>query len=237
MQNQSHTIDTTNTTEIENANLTRRFFVWVYSWMFAGLLTTGFFAYYAANTPGFVGLLYSNELIFWGIVLFQFALVVFIGLKIDSFDVSVSRFLFFVYAALNGLIFSGLLLMYTTESITTVFFLTSATFGIMSIYGYTTKKDLTTLGNISIMALVGIIIATCLNLFLRSETFMWVLTYVGILTFVGLTAYDTQKLKRIASSIDSEESAAKQSVIGALALYLDFINLFLRLLRLFGKRR
>ena len=234
MQNQTPTIDTM---ETENAGLIRKFFVWVYCWMFAGLLTTGFFAYYAANTPGFVNLLYSNTLVFYGIVIFQFVLVVFIALKINSFDVSFSRFLFFVYAALNGLIFSGLLLIYTTESITTVFLLTAATFGIMSIYGYTTKKDLTTLGNISIMALVGIIIATFVNLFLNSETFMWVLTYIGILTFVGLTAYDTQKLKRIASSIDNEESAAKQSVIGALALYLDFINLFLRLLRLFGKRR
>ena len=231
MENHSYSLGT------QNSTLTQVFFTQVYSWMFAGLLTTGFFAYYTANSPAFLSLIYGNNFIFFGLIIVELGIVIALSAKIDSFNVSTSRFLFFVYSALNGLTMAAIFIIYTYESIATTFFITATTFGIMSIYGYVTKADLSKLGSILIMALIGLILATIVNIFLKSEAFMWVLTYAGILIFVGLTAYDTQKLKKIANSIENENTLAKISVIGALTLYLDFINLFLYLLRIFGKRR
>ena len=147
-------------------------------------------------------------------------------------------FLFFVYSAVTGVTLSAIFLMYTQESIATTFGITAGTFGATALFGYVTKKDLSKMGSILFMLLIGLIIASVVNMFLKNDTMMWILTYVGIVIFVGLTAYDMQKLKKIAHSIDDDESSiAKFAVLGALTLYLDFINLFLRLLQIFGKKR
>lgn len=153
-------------------------------------------------------------------------------------ECEMASFLFFVYSAVTGVTLSAIFLMYTQESIATTFGITAGTFGATALFGYVTKKDLSKMGSILFMLLIGLIIASVVNMFLKNDTMMWILTYVGIVIFVGLTAYDMQKLKKIAHSIDDDESSiAKFAVLGALTLYLDFINLFLRLLQIFGKKR
>ena len=145
---------------------------------------------------------------------------------------------FLLYSVMNGLLFSSIFIVYTGESIALTFFITAGTFAAMSIYGYTTKADLSKIGSIAIMALIGILIASLVNYFLESETLYWIISYVGVAVFVALVAYDTQKLKDMAIyGFDGETAARKMSIFGALTLYLDFINLFLFLLRLFGSRR
>jgi FtsH-binding integral membrane protein len=146
--------------------------------------------------------------------------------------------LFMLYSALNGLTLSAILLVYTASSIASTFFITAGTFGAMSIYGYFTKKDLTSWGNLLFMALIGLIVASIVNIFWASSTMYWIITYAGVLIFVGLTAYDTQKIKNMSLELDAEsEEGRKGAIMGALALYLDFINLFILLLRIFGDRR
>lgn len=145
---------------------------------------------------------------------------------------------FCLFSCNRGVTLSAIFLMYTQESIATTFGITAGTFGATALFGYVTKKDLSKMGSILFMLLIGLIIASVVNMFLKNDTMMWILTYVGIVIFVGLTAYDMQKLKKIAHSIDDDESSiAKFAVLGALTLYLDFINLFLRLLQIFGKKR
>ena len=146
--------------------------------------------------------------------------------------------LFLLYSALNGLTMSIIFLIYTSASIASTFFITAGTFGVMSAYGYFTKKDLTSIGNIAFMGLIGIIIASIVNIFLQSPMLYWAVTYIGVLVFVGLTAYDTQKIKKMSLEMDIEsEEGSKGAVMGALALYLDFINMFIFMLRIFGQRK
>jgi FtsH-binding integral membrane protein len=146
--------------------------------------------------------------------------------------------LFLLYSALNGLTMSIIFLIYTSASIASTFFITAGTFGVMSAYGYFTKKDLTSIGNIAFMGLIGIIIASIVNIFLQSSMLYWLVTYAGVLVFVGLTAYDTQKIKKMSLEMDIEsEEGSKGAIMGALALYLDFINMFIFLLRIFGQRK
>lgn len=214
----------------------------VYSWMSAALLITGFVAWWAATTPAFLNLLYPpqggiNKLMFYGLIGAEFGLVIWLSARIHKMTSEKASLLFVLYAVLNGLTMSTIFLMYTSSSIASTFFITAGTFGAMSFYGYTTKKDLTSWGNLLFMALIGLIIATVVNMFLKSSMLYYILNYVGVLVFVGLTAYDTQKIKRMAANMNSEEDAKKGAVIGALTLYLDFVNLFLYLLRLFGDRK
>jgi uncharacterized protein len=144
--------------------------------------------------------------------------------------------LFIVYAALNGLTMAAIFLVYTRTSIASTFFITASTFGVMSLYGYTTKRDLTKMGSLLFMALIGLILASLVNFFLKSTALYWIITYAGVLIFVGLIAWDTQKIKRLSTQATDETSGRRIAIIGSLMLYLDFINLFLFLLRIFGKR-
>ena len=207
----------------------------VYAWMASGLLITAVVAYVVANSMEL--LLFSFQYR-WILFIAQLGLVFVLAGRINTLSHSAATGMFLIYSALMGMTLSGILVIYTSESIASVFAITAGTFGGMSLYGYTTKRDLSGMGSMLFMALLGIIIASFVNFFLRSEGLMWLLTYAGVLIFVALTAYDTQKLKKMAEQFAGDEEATKKfAIFGALTLYLDFLNLFLYLLRIFGKRR
>ena len=210
----------------------------VYNWMGLGLALTAFVALYTTSNHYLLSLIFGNSLIFFGLIIGELALVIVLGAAINRLQASTATLLFFLYAALNGLTLSVIFIAYTRASITSTFFVTAGTFAVTSLYGYTTQRDLTSWGSFFFMGLIGIIIASVVNIWLRSPMIYWVVTYAGVLIFVGLTAYDTQKLKQMAmTGFADEETARKSAVMGALALYLDFINLFLMLLRILGARR
>jgi hypothetical protein len=213
----------------------------VYGWMCGALALTGFVAAGIASDPELVKKIFSGSAAFMIIVIAQLAIVIGISAAINRISAAVAATGFILYAGLNGVIFSTLFLVYTQGSIAGTFFATSLTFGAMSVYGYVTKRDLTSIGNICFMGLIGLIIASVVNIFVASTMLYWITTYVGILIFVGLTAYDTQKIKKLSETAASgaldAETGKKYALLGALTLYLDFINLFLLLLRLFGRRR
>jgi FtsH-binding integral membrane protein len=206
-----------------------------YLWMAVGLVITGLVAAFTASSPFMLSLVYDNVLVFWGLLLLEIILVIVLAAAVTRLPVGVALTVFVVYAALNGVTLSGILLAYTKASLASTFFITAGTFAIMAFYGYTTKRDLTRLGNLAFMALIGLILASVVNLFLHNPVVYWVITYLGVLIFVGLIAYDTQKLKRLGSSAGGD-SASRLAILGALSLYLDFINLFLFLLRIFGRQ-
>lgn len=210
----------------------------VYAWMCLALTVTGFIAYRTAQSEALLGLVFGNSIILIGLIIFELGIVFWMSKNIATISSNMAIGLFMLYSALNGLTLSILLLVYTASSIASTFFITAGTFGAMSIYGYFTKKDLTSWGNLLFMALIGLIIASVINIFLASSTLYWIITYAGVLIFVGLTAYDTQKIKNMSLQLDAEsEEGRKGAIMGALALYLDFINLFIMLLRIFGDRR
>lgn len=217
---------------------TQRYMVKVYSWMAAGLILTGFVAMYTATSEAILGFIFGTKWMFFALILLELVAVgVLVGL-INKMSANMATVVFLLYAVLNGLTMSVIFLTYTEGSIASTFYVTAGTFGVMSIYGYFTKTDLTRWGNILFMGLVGLIIASVANFFMKSETLYWITTYAGVLIFVGLTAYDTQKIKRM-NIIGNEgtDSDHKEAIMGALTLYLDFINLFLYLLRIFGRRK
>ena len=226
-----------NTADSQTTALVQSFFMQVYGWMTFGLLTTGILALYTAHSQFLLNLIFGNKLVFYGLLFANLGIVFALSSSIQTLSATTASFLFFTYSALNGLTMASIFLLYTHSSIATVFFITAGTFGAMTLYGYITKADLSKWGSLFSMALIGLIIASLVNLFVQSPSLMWVLTYVGVLIFVGLTAYDTQRLKEMARHLDDEGTAGKFAVLGALTLYLDFINLFLYLLRIFGKRR
>jgi FtsH-binding integral membrane protein len=210
----------------------------VYNWMGLGLALTAFVALYTTSNPRLLSLILGNPLVFFGLIIGELILVVVLSAAINRLQASTATLLFFLYSAMNGLTLSVIFLTYTRASIASTFFVTAGTFGVTSFYGYTTQRDLTSWGSFFFMGLIGIIIASVVNIFLHSPMIYWVVTYAGILVFVGLAAYDTQKLKEMAlAGFTDDETARKGAVMGALALYLDFINLFLLLLRIFGSRR
>jgi hypothetical protein len=209
----------------------------VYAWMSAGLLLTGAIAMFVANQAGLVRAIYSNMFIFWGLIIAEVGLVIFLGARIAKMSPGLATAMFLLYSALNGITLSIIFLAYTTESIGVTFVVTAGTFGLMSLYGYTTRRDLTSMGNFLIMGLIGFFIGTIVNIFWANSTLYWILTYGGIIVFIGLTAWDTQKIKRMLAQAGDEDSIRRVSILGALMLYLDFINLFLLLLRIFGQRR
>lgn len=209
----------------------------VYVWMTMALVITGFTAYGVATSPGILQAIYSNQILFWGLVIAEFALVIGVSAAINRLSLAMATLMFVLYSVINGALLSFIFLAYTASSIATVFFITAGTFAVMAFIGYTTKTDLTSMGKILMMALIGLIIATVVNLFIKSSGFTLILSYVGVLVFVGLTAYDSQKIKQmLLQAPDAGEGAQKLALLGALSLYLDFINLFLYLLRIFGKR-
>ncbi|WP_314054950.1 Bax inhibitor-1/YccA family protein [Porphyromonas catoniae] len=204
-------------------------------WMTLGLAITGLASVFTVDSGLVFRMLEGN--MYWFLFIAEIALVWFLSARVMSLSLPVATGAFALYSILNGVTLSPIFLIYTSESIASTFFITAGTFGAMALYGYMTKRDLTRLGSLLFMALIGVIIATVVNIFLRSEILMWIITYAGIVLFVGLTAYDTQKVKQLAAqTAHDEELSKKVSIIGALNLYLDFINLFLYLLRLFGRR-
>jgi len=212
----------------------------VYNWMAIGLGLTGFIAFYVSNSPNMIRLIYGNRILFFGLIIGELALVFYLSARVQKIQASTATALFILYAALNGATLSFIFLIYTSSSITSTFFICGATFVACSIYGMVTKRDLTSLGGFMAMGLIGIIIASVVNMFIRSSGMSLIISYIGVFVFVGLTAYDTQKLKRMALTQPAGLEAGvvrKGAIMGALALYLDFINLFLMLLRILGTRR
>ena len=216
----------------------RHFMTQVFGWMSAGLALTGGVAAYAASSPALAHLVLQNRLVFYGLVIFQLILVFRLaGVVQSAMSAAAATTLFLFYAALNGLTLSVIFLIYTQSSIATAFFATAGAFGVMSLFGYFTKTDLTSLGHLCFMALIGLILASVVNLWFRNPTVMWITSYAGVLIFTGLTAYDTQKIKGMFRGDEDAEQEQKEAISGALALYLDFINLFLSILQIMGRRR
>ena len=209
----------------------------VYGWMALALVITGLTSYMVASSPGLMQMIFANRLVFWGMVIAEFAIVFVISGRINRLSLVSATTWFVVYSVLNGALLSFIFMVYTQTAITEVFFITAGTFGAMALIGSTTKRDLTKLGGILFMALIGLIIASVVNFFVQSNTLDLIVSYVGVLIFVGLTAWDAQQIKRmLAMDPDAGEGAQKIALLGALNLYLDFINLFLYLLRIFGGR-
>lgn len=210
----------------------------VYGWMSLALLVTGLVALYVASNPNLVAVIFGSKFVFFGLIIGELFLVGYLSAAVHKMSATTATAVFIGYSALNGLTMAFVFLVYTAESIGSTFFITGATFAIMSVYGYITKKDLTAIGSLLMMALIGLVIATLVNMFFQNEMLYWITTYAGILIFTGLIAYDTQKIKEM-NVIGNEgtEEDRKEAVMGALSLYLDFINLFLMLLRVFGRTK
>ena len=210
----------------------------VYTWMTLALVLTGLTAYGVATSPGIMMASYSNSALMWGLVIAEFALVIGISAAINRLSLATATLMFVAYSVINGAMLSSIFMIYTAASIASVFFITAATFAVMALIGYTTKTDLTSVGKLLFMVLIGLVIATIVNMFIGSSTLTMICSYVGVLIFVGLTAYDSQKIKNmLMQAPDAGESSQKLALLGALTLYLDFINLFIYLLRIFGDRR
>ncbi|MGD2127110.1 MAG: Bax inhibitor-1/YccA family protein [Desulfobacteraceae bacterium] len=212
----------------------------VYNWMCIGLALTGFIALYVSTSETMIRFIFGNSLIFFGLIIAELALVFSISGMVNRMSAGTATALFVIYSGLNGLTLSFIFLVYARASIVSTFFICAGTFLACSLYGWTTKKDLTSLGGFLVMGLIGIIIASLVNMFIRSSGMSMVISYIGVIVFVGLTAYDTQKLKNMALTQPADLDGAvirKGAILGALSLYLDFINLFLMLLRIFGQSR
>jgi FtsH-binding integral membrane protein len=209
-------------------------------WMAAGLALTGIVAYGVATNPRLLQMIFSSRFTFFGIIIAQFVLVMFLSARVMKMSVPAATICFAAYAALTGVTMSSVFIVYTYSSIASTFFITAGTFAGMSVYAVTTRRDLSGLRSYLMMGLIGLIIASVVNIFLASETFNWLVSFAGVILFVALTAYDTQIIKRWnaeAGASADETIFVRLSILGALHLYLDFINLFLYLLRIFGKRR
>ena len=215
----------------------REYMLKVYNYMASGLALTGIVAYGVSTSEAAMQVIFGGGMLFWVIALAPLGLVFYLSARINSMQASTAQTLFWAYAGLMGLSLSFIFIVYTGTSVARVFFITAGTFAGMSLYGYTTKRDLTGWGSFLFMGLIGVIIASVVNMFLQSTVMHFVISVIGVLVFVGLTAYDTQAIKNMYSESDSDEVYSKKAVMGALRLYLDFINLFILLLQLFGSRR
>jgi len=214
----------------------RQFMISVYNYMASGLALTGIVACGAAET-GLYASLIDTPMLFWGVTLAPLALVLLLSFRIEKMSLGAAKTAFWAYAALVGLSLSGIFFVYTGSSIARTFFITAATFLAMSLFGYTTRADLARTASFLLMGLVGIIIASIVNVFLASSIVQLAISVVGVIVFVGLTAYDTQRIKEIYLNSDNPAIAGKKAIMGALALYLDFLNLFILLMQLTGNRR
>jgi FtsH-binding integral membrane protein len=213
----------------------RQYMLKIYNYMASGLALTGIVAYTAAASGFYASIAHTP--LFWVILLAPLGIVFWLSMGISRMNAGTAQALFWVYSALMGLSLAGIFLVYTGASIARVFFITGGTFAAMSLYGYTTKRDLTQFGSFLIMGLIGIIIASLVNMFIASSALQFAISVIGVLVFVGLTAWDTQRIKEMYVASDDGQTAGKKAVMGALQLYLDFINLFVMLLQLFGQRR
>ena len=225
-------------TAVADAAENRRFLVRVYGWMASGLAVTGIVSLVVVSTPALLRAIALNPILFYGLLIGELAAVWTFGPIAKRFSSTVAAGVFFAYATMNGLTFSILFLIYTASSIGGTFFITAGTFAAVSVYGSTTKRDLTGVGSFMMMGLFGIIIASVVNLFLGNEMLSWIIGYLGVIIFTGLTAYHTQKILALnVLGNEGTDEDRKEAITGALILYLDFVNLFLSLLRLMGRRR
>ncbi len=224
---------------VASTSVTNAFLRSVYAWMGAGLALTGIIAVWAANSEYLWSLLYAKPWILWGCIIAELALVFILSLNIQKMSAMTATVMFIAYSALNGITLSVLLQVYTRQSVFQAFFACTGMFVAMSVYGLVTKKDLSSWGSLLFMGLVGIVIASIVNIFVGSTRLEWLISIVGVLIFLGLTAYDTQLLREMGNSVpqDDHQAVRKATIMGALKLYLDFINLFIMLLRLLGNRR
>jgi uncharacterized protein len=218
--------------KIQQAFLTK-----VYGWMMLGLLVTALSSFFTITNESVMRFVFGSKITFYGLFIVQFGIVIFLAARIQKMTASVARAMFVLYSAITGITLSSIFLAFTAESIASTFVIASLMFGSMALYGYFTKKDLAGVGQFMMMGLIGVVIASVVNIFMGSDSLSWLIS-ITVVVFTGLTAYDTQKMKAMSYvMLDGEEVAAKGAIIGALQLYLDFINLFLALLRLFGDRR
>lgn len=237
---EQHSINTAKVANID-AGL-RSYFLRVYNYMASALILTGLVAYFAANSEGFINLMFNAEggrsPLAWVVMFAPLGMVIFLSVRLNALSEQAVKAAFWAYAFLMGLSLFYVFAAFTGESIARVFFITAGTFGAMSLYGYSTKKDLTAMGSFLMMGLIGVIIASIVNIFMQSAPLQFALSIIGVLIFVGLTAYDTQRIKQTYYHFaGNNEAVNKMAVMGALNLYMDFINLFIMLLRFFGERR
>lgn len=231
----THTLTSNTASRAAQSSLMRS----VYVWMTLALVITGLTAMYVAKSMTLIQLMMENSLFFWGLLLAEVGVVVYLTARIHRMAFSTATVLFILYSLLNGVTLSVLFLVYTLSSIATTFFVTAGTFGAMALFGYVTRRDLSRIGSLCIMGVIGLIIASVVNFFLHNSVVDLVISCAGVLVFVGLTAYDAQKIKRLltAEGMEVNETTQKIALLGAMTLYLDFINLFIYLLRLLGDRK
>lgn len=225
-------------TEAEVQREQARFITKVFGWMAVALAITGAMAMYTVSSESLLSFVFGSKLTFFGLIFLEIVLVGFLAARISRMNVNTATAIFIGYSLLNGLTLSSIFLLYTSSSIASTFFITAGTFAVFALVGYTTKSDLTRLGSLLFMAVIGIIIASVVNMFLGSSQLDYIISFVGVLVFTGLVAYDTQKIKEM-NIIGNEgtDEDRKEAIMGALTLYLDFINLFIFMLRLFGNRK
>lgn len=208
----------------------------VYGWMCVGLGITAVTAYAVASSPAMLSAIATNRVLFWALIIAQFGLVIVLSARVQKLTPAVASLLFLLYSGLTGVTFAFVLLAYTGQSVANVFVVTAGMFGALALYGTTTKRDLTGLGQFAIMGVVGVVLASIIGIFWQNDTFQFVLSVIGVVAFTALTAWDANRLRALALALP-EGGAGSYAIVGALSLYLDFINLFLFLLRLFGRRR
>jgi FtsH-binding integral membrane protein len=226
------------TIDLESASVSRSFVANVFSYMTLALVISGVAAYWFAASGMMLELIQTSSVLMWVIMLAPLAAVLVMNFAFNRLSYTALIAIFLVYSFITGLSLSVIFLVYATATIAKVFLITAGLFGTMAVIGYTTKTDLTKMGSILMMAVIGIVIASVVNMFMKSESFDYIISCIGVLVFTGLIAYDTQKIKRIGAGVEYGTAVAgKLAVMGALSLYLDFINLFLFLLRIFGGRR
>jgi FtsH-binding integral membrane protein len=222
----------------EISSAAQRFIAKVYWWMFVALLTTGGVSYYTVSNRGILSALAAHPGTMMILIFAELGLVIALSAAINRLSASLATAMFFLYAALTGVTLSLVFAIYTSESLASTFLICAATFGATAFYGSVAKRDLTSVGNLAFMGLIGIIIASVVNMFFSSSSLFTAISYIGVVVFVGLTAYDSQKIKEMGVYFaEGSDAERKGAIIGALRLYLDFINLFLMLLRIFGRRR
>lgn len=223
---------------LASSTVSRTFLFNVYNWMALGLAITALVSYFVARSETLMALFFGNPVLLIGVIIMQFVVVLALSFALNKIPPVVAVAAFFFYAALTGITFAALFIVYTGASIASTFFICAGMFAGVSVFGYITKMDLSGMGTFLFMALIGLILASVVNIFLSSSTLYWIISYAGVLIFVGLTAYDTQQIKKMSMNIDADSDQGKRAAIfGALKLYLDFINLFLFLLRIMGDRR
>lgn len=208
----------------------------VYMWMCGALVVTALSAYYVASHPGVMAMIFGNQILFWGLIIAELGLVIGLSAAINKISALTATIMFLLYSVINGITMASIFLVYELGSIGTTFLITAGTFGAMAVYGTVTKKDLSKIGSICIMAVLGLILAAVVNIFLKNTMFDMIVSGIGVLIFVGLTAYDAQNIKEMLYGAEENDTTNKIAVLGALSLYLDFVNMFLYLLRFFGRR-